>query len=297
MAFDKYILGILFFSLTQALWGLWLCQFCSKVSFFSAFQDYFDPIYMPSTSPEVCYSFYWECTAGRWMWPRKKAQLSVGTPEYLLGGSLLMTAGHIQPFSVPASCDRVGISPVVRPRRDLSANLLYTSGALRLGRAISWVQEQSKVSFDASEISQGTLPFLGSLFGENLSSKKSAFRRSPPLGMLCFSCSWKSDSSFRWGGWVAGCRGAAVLLYYQHVSHGTCQGVAGQCFGPSHPALILSCQSLLNQCLVFVLRTALAQAKGTSCLYAKGGAFRFYLTNKKLTFQTHLSFLMYSWQK
>lgn len=30
-------------------------------------------------------------------------------------GLLLMTAGHIQPFSVPACCDRVGISPVVMP--------------------------------------------------------------------------------------------------------------------------------------------------------------------------------------
>lgn len=33
------------------------------------------------------------------------------------------------------------------------------------------------MSFDASQISQGTLPFLGSLLGENNSSKKSAFRR------------------------------------------------------------------------------------------------------------------------
>lgn len=46
---------------------------------------------------------------------KKKAQLGFGTPEYLLGGSLLKTAGHIQPFSVPASHDGVGIRPVVRP--------------------------------------------------------------------------------------------------------------------------------------------------------------------------------------
>lgn len=51
---------------------------------------------------------------------KKKAQLSIGTPEYLLEDFLLMTAGHIQPFSVPASCDVVGIhspvdhSPVVK---------------------------------------------------------------------------------------------------------------------------------------------------------------------------------------
>lgn len=47
---------------------------------------------------------------------KKKAQLNIGAPEYLLGGSLLMTSGDIQPFSVPASRDEVGISPVARPR-------------------------------------------------------------------------------------------------------------------------------------------------------------------------------------
>lgn len=67
MAFDKYVLGILSFYLTQALWGLWLCQFCSKVFFVSVFQDHFGPIYMASASLEVCYGFYWDCTAGRWM--------------------------------------------------------------------------------------------------------------------------------------------------------------------------------------------------------------------------------------
>lgn len=67
MAFDKYILGILSFYLMQALWGLCLCQFCSKVSFVSALQDHFDPICMPSACPEVFYGFYWNCTAGRWM--------------------------------------------------------------------------------------------------------------------------------------------------------------------------------------------------------------------------------------
>lgn len=46
---------------------------------------------------------------------KKKAQLSIGIPEYFLGGSFLMRAGHIHPFAVPASCDGVGISPVVRP--------------------------------------------------------------------------------------------------------------------------------------------------------------------------------------
>lgn len=47
---------------------------------------------------------------------KKKTQLNIGTPEYLLGGSLLMTSEDIQPFSVLASHDEVGISPVVRPR-------------------------------------------------------------------------------------------------------------------------------------------------------------------------------------
>lgn len=28
----------------QALWGLWLCQFCSKMSFVSVYQHHFDPI-------------------------------------------------------------------------------------------------------------------------------------------------------------------------------------------------------------------------------------------------------------
>lgn len=67
MAFDKYVLGVLSCCLTQALWGLWPCQFCSKVSFVSAYQDRFDPICMPSTCPEVFYGFHWNCTAGRWM--------------------------------------------------------------------------------------------------------------------------------------------------------------------------------------------------------------------------------------
>lgn len=48
---------------------------------------------------------------------------------------------------------------------------------------------------------------------------------------------------------------------------------------PLTPSLDFVTPVPVNQCLVFVLRTALAQAKGTSCLYAKGGAFRFYLTN------------------
>lgn len=47
MAFDKYILGILSFSLTQALWGLWLCQFCSKVFFFQRFRIILIPFVCP----------------------------------------------------------------------------------------------------------------------------------------------------------------------------------------------------------------------------------------------------------
>lgn len=80
------------------------------------------------------------------------------------------------------------------------------------------------MSFDASQISQGTLPFLGSLFGEIISSKKSAFRRNLIQALV------EEDE-------LLAAKNAAVLLYYQyyqHVCHGTCQGVAGQRFGPSH---------------------------------------------------------------
>lgn len=71
---------------------------------------------------------YAQCQSGSLLWfllglysrqvdvTKKKAQLSIGAPEYLLGGFLLVTAGHIQPFPVPASRGGVGISPVVRPR-------------------------------------------------------------------------------------------------------------------------------------------------------------------------------------
>lgn len=77
--------------------------------------------------------------------------------------------------------------------------------------------------------------------------------------------------------WLQSCSCFAVLsTHVPWCMPGCCRTVL---WSLSRPALTLSRQSLLNQCLVFVLRTALAQAKGTSCLYAKGGAFRFYLTN------------------
>ena len=65
MAFDKYVLGVLSCYLTQALWGLWPCQFCSKVPFVSAYQDRSVPICMPSTGPGVCYGFHRSCAACR----------------------------------------------------------------------------------------------------------------------------------------------------------------------------------------------------------------------------------------
>lgn len=92
MAFDKYVLETLFLSY-KALWGLWLCQFCSKVGFFfSAFQDYFDPIYMPSTS------FYWDCTAGRWMWPRKRLSWALELLSICLGAPSWWQLGTSSPF-------------------------------------------------------------------------------------------------------------------------------------------------------------------------------------------------------
>lgn len=133
------------------------------------------------------------------------------------------------------------------------------------------------------------------------SSKKSAFRRNPPLGMLHFSCSWKSDSSFRWGWSFAGCKGAAILLYYQHVSlpsmsHGTSQGVAGQFFGPSHPALTLSHQSLWISawCLFSGLLWLRPRAPHASMQKVVLSGFTLQIMQP---FQTHLSSLMYSWQK
>lgn len=65
MAFDKYVLGVLSCYLTQALWGLWPCQFRSKVPFVSAYQDRSVPICMPSTCPGVSYGFCRSCAAGR----------------------------------------------------------------------------------------------------------------------------------------------------------------------------------------------------------------------------------------
>lgn len=65
MAFDKYVLGVLSCYLTQALWGLWPCQFCSKMPFVSAYQDRSVPICMPSTGPGVSYGFYRSCAAWR----------------------------------------------------------------------------------------------------------------------------------------------------------------------------------------------------------------------------------------
>lgn len=178
MAFDKYILGILSFSLTQALWGLWLCQFCSKVFFFSVSGSFWSHLYAQYQSWSRfllgLYSRQVDVT-------KKKTQLSIGTHEYLRGGSSWWQPGTSSPFLCLLLVIGLGSAQWLCPDETFlqrcSIPVLYTSGVLSLGRAIFWVQEQSKVSFDASQISQGTLPFLGSLFGEIISSKKSAFRR------------------------------------------------------------------------------------------------------------------------
>lgn len=121
MAFDKYILGIHSFYLTQALWGLWLCQFCSKVSlFFSISGLFWSHLYAQYHSWSLLW-FLLGLFSRQVDVAKKNVQLSIGTAEYLLEGSFLPLPGHIQPFSVSASCDGNGISPVVRPGWDFSA--------------------------------------------------------------------------------------------------------------------------------------------------------------------------------
>lgn len=237
MAFDKYVLGILSFYLTKALWGLWLCQFCSKVSFVSAFQDHFGPICMPSTSPEVCYSFYWDCTAGRWMWPRKRLSWALELLNICLGTPSLWQLCTSSPFLCLLLVMGLGSGPdeIFLQRCSIPVGFWDSKGQYAGCRSKAKCHVMNFRSHKA--VSPSLEVSLGRISPK--SSKKSAFRRNAPLEMLHFSCSWKSDSSFRWGGSVAGCKGAAILLYYQHVSlapmsHGTSQSVAGQCFGPSH---------------------------------------------------------------
>lgn len=166
MAFDKYVLGILPI-LHKHCGDCGCASFVPKCLLFQHFRIILVPFVCPVPVLK-CVTVSTETVQQAGGCDQEKAQPSIGTPEYLLRGSLLMTAGHIQPFSVPASRDGVR----VKPWWDLSAKVLYTSGVLRSERAISWVQEQSKVSCDEFLISQGSLPFLGSLFGENLTKNQ-----------------------------------------------------------------------------------------------------------------------------
>lgn len=56
---------------------------------------------------------------------------------------------------------QVGITPAIRHGWDLSAKLLHSSRNFWMERARSWVQEQSKGPFSASQIAQGSFPFFG----------------------------------------------------------------------------------------------------------------------------------------
>lgn len=306
MAFDKYVLGILSFYLTQALWGLWLCQFCSKVSFVSVFSGPSRSRLYAQYQPEVCYGLYWDCTAGRWMWPRKRlSELNWADIQELLniclGAPSVWQLGTFSPFLCLLLEMRLGSVQWSDPDK-----IFLQRCSTPLGfwdRKGQYPGCRSKaVSLDASQISQGSLPFFGNLFGENLSSKRSAFRRNPPLGMLHFSCSWKSDSSFRWERSVVGCKDAAILLYYQHIalpstSHGTSQGVAGQCFGPPHTQPWLCHTSPCGISAWYLFSGPLwlrPRAPHASMQKVVLSGFTLQIMQP---FQTHLSPLMYSWQK
>lgn len=154
-------------------------------------------------------------------------------------------------------------------------------------RARSWVQEQSKGPFSASQTSQGSFPFLGCPSLVRVSAVREVL-----LGeILPWGCPIShavenpiealDEEDQLWD--------ANTQLFYCIINSLVCLTLdipwcllwcAGQLLlSCLHTALTLSRQSLLNQRLVLVLRTALAWAKGISCSYAKGGAFRFWLTN------------------
>lgn len=198
----------------QVLWGLWLCQFCSKVSFVSAFQDHFDPVCMPSACPEVFYGFFWNCTTGRWMWPRQRCSWHCNSwvSAWLLPS--LRQLGTSRLFLCLLLVVPVGMSPAVRPGWAVSAKVLRTRGDLRMERARSRVQEQSKVPFSASQISQDSFPLLGCPSLVRVSAVREVLLGEVlPWGCPIFPCCRKSKWSFRWGGSVVGCKQAAVLLY------------------------------------------------------------------------------------
>lgn len=301
MAFDKYVLGILSFYLTQALWGLWLCQFCSKVSFVSAFSGPSQSCLYAQYQPEVCYDFCWDCTAGRWMWPRKRLSWTLELLNIFLGAPSLWHLRTSSPFLCLLLVMRLGSVQWSGPDEIFLQRCSTPLGFWDWKGQYPGCRSKA-VSFNASQISQDSLPFFGSLFGENLSSKRSAFRRNPPLGMLHFSCSWKSDSSFRWGGSVVGCKDAAILLYYQYTalpstSQGISQGVAGQCFGPAHiqPWLCHTSPCWISAWYLFSGLLWLGpRAPHASMQKVMLSGFTLQIMQP---FQTHLSPRVYSWQK
>lgn len=181
MAFDKYVLRILSFYLTQPLWGLWLCQFCSKVSFVSAFQDHFDPICMPSACPEVFYSFYWNCIASRWMWPRQRHSWASLTPECLLDCSPFYDS-----WACPASfCDAVLDKPSGQAwLRSFCKGAPHQWGCKKGGDKILGAgATQCDIQCISDLTGQFSLPWM-SLFGKSLRSKRSAIRRALACGCL-----------------------------------------------------------------------------------------------------------------
>lgn len=131
---------------------------------------------------------------------------------------------------------------------------------------------------------QFSLPWMAS-FGRSLSSKRSAIRRALPWGCPVSHAIESLTEALDKDQLPA----ANTQLFYCNISSLICLTLDVPWYTPwcagqllcscSHTALTLLCQSLLNQRLVLVLRTALAWAKGISCSYAKGGAFRFWLTN------------------
>lgn len=144
---------------------------------------------------------------------KAKAQLSI-TPECLLDCS-----PPYDSWACPASfcacflwC-RLGLAQW--SGRDLSAKVLHHRWGFENGegKILGAGAKQIAIQCISDLTGQFPLPWM-SLLGKSLSSKRSAFRRNPPLGMPYFPCCWKSDWSFRWGRSVMGCEHAAFLLYY-----------------------------------------------------------------------------------
>lgn len=215
---------------------------------------------------------------------KKKAQLSIGTPEYLFGGFLLVTAGHIQLFSVPASHVGIGSIQWSGPAEIFLQRCSIPVGFWDWKGQYPGCRSKAKCHLMLLRSRRAVTPSL-----EVSLVRISAVKKVPLGEILPWGCSIShalenliqaldEEDQF------LAAEAQLFCCIINTCPYPPCPMVHPRVLQDSplvlwHPALTSSHQSLLNQCLVFVLRTALAPAKGTSCLYAKGGAFRFYLTN------------------